>query len=67
MAGYVLGAYLLGMAIGLLAGAVLVGSLLDWLDKRIDAATTLPAPDDAATERIPPAPVHDLPRRSWWA
>lgn len=57
-------AFLLGMALGVLAGAVMVGTLLDWLDRRIDAATTLPPRhEEAATERIRPANVADLPRR----
>lgn len=67
-----LGAYLLGIAVGLLAGGLAVAALLSSLGRRIDQATTLPDPHTDVTGRIDPVNVIDLPRyerstRSWTA
>ena len=64
--GLLLGAYLTGVAVGLLAAGIAAACLWSWLTHRVDDATTLPADDAADTQPIP-LTIADLTDRSWTA
>lgn len=64
--GLLLGAYITGMAVGVLA-AGLVAAVAWSLSRRIDAATTLPALDREPDTQPIPLTIADLTDRSWLA
>lgn len=64
MTAHLLGAFLTGALCGGVGVGMVVLVVWSWLDERIDAATTLPGPDDRTVRMDPLSQPLDLPRRS---